>query len=106
MLNDEHEATTRAIFALTGWTEPQGSQGGIHHLCPRSGACASKSVLNQAISPVRVQIADRVWFVFALDSAQGPLNVKTSSSQTPILSMRVVKRSSPRSPRKWGSYLR
>ena len=33
----------------------------------------SKSVLNQAISPVRVQIADRVWFVFALDSAQGPL---------------------------------
>ena len=34
-------------------------------------ARAIKSVLNQAISPVRVRIADRVWFVFALDSAQG-----------------------------------
>ena len=33
-------------------------------------ARAIKSVLNQAISPVRVQIADRVWLVFALDSAQ------------------------------------
>jgi predicted acetyltransferase len=34
-------------------------------------ARAIYSVLNQAISPVRVQIDDRVWFVFALNSAQG-----------------------------------
>ena len=34
-------------------------------------ACAIKSALNQPISPVRVHVADRVWFVFELVAAQG-----------------------------------
>ena len=36
-------------------------------------ACAVKGVLNQEISPTRVPIADRIWFVFAFDSAQPPV---------------------------------
>lgn len=34
-------------------------------------ARAIQSVLHQPISPVRIQTADRVWFVFTFDSAQG-----------------------------------
>jgi hypothetical protein len=37
-------------------------------------ASAVTGVLNQAISPTRVAIADRIWFVFAFDSAQAPVD--------------------------------